>query len=78
MLVRFRSSNTQNSRRKHPVEMRSEPSVQMGVAQYHTVGSQHEDRRLMARIALGLSLAYGVFVTCWIWVTRLRSRRSRH
>jgi hypothetical protein len=46
--------------------------------QYQKAESQHEDRRLMLRIAVGLGLAYVGFVACWIWVTRLRSRPPSH
>ena len=46
--------------------------------QYQKAESQHEDRRLMLRIAVGLGLAYVAFVACWIWVTRLRSRPPSH
>jgi hypothetical protein len=47
-------------------------------AQYQKSESQHQDRRLMLRIAVGLGLAYVGFVACWIWVTRLRSRPPSH
>ena len=46
--------------------------------QYQKSESQHEDRRLMLRIGVGLGLAYVGFVACWIWVTRLRSRPPSH
>ncbi len=52
--------------------------AQVGAAQYQPSKSESDDRWLMIRIALGLGLAYLVFLGCWIWATRLRSRRERH
>jgi hypothetical protein len=50
----------------------------VGAAQHQTPKSESDDRRLMVRIALGLGLGYVVFLGCWIWAPRLRSRRERH
>jgi hypothetical protein len=63
-----------NGAGKGPAELVGETEA----VQYQKAESQHEDRRLMLRIAVGLGLAYVGFVVCWIWVTRLRSRPPSH
>ena len=46
--------------------------------QYHPTDSQRDERKLMIRIALGLGVAYAIFLVSWVWATRLRSRSRRH
>lgn len=58
-------------------EVRLDPGRQTEAAQYQPPESEHGDRRLMFRVALGLGLAYVGFLACWIWATRLRSRPPR-
>ena len=78
IVSQFSSENALERRPNDAVEMRLDRPGQIEVAQYQASESQHEDRRLMFRIALGLALAYVVFLGCWIWATRLRARRPRH
>lgn len=74
----FSPRNVLDLRRKSAIEVRVDLHGQMQTAQYQASESQPDDRGLMVRIALGLGLAYVVFLGCWIWTTRLRSRRPRH
>lgn len=57
--------------------MRADRYPRNEAAQYLLSESQSE-RRLMIRIALGLGVAYVVFLACWVWATRVRSRPPRH
>lgn len=74
----FSQGNVLYPRRNSALEVRLDLHGQMQAAQYQASESQLDDRGLMVRIALGLGLAYVVFLGCWIWATRLRSRRPRH
>ena len=74
----FLSENSLDIRRKSDVEVRPDLLGQTAAAQYQPPEPQDDDRRLMLRIALGLGVAYVVFVACWLWATRLRSRPPRH
>jgi hypothetical protein len=78
MMAAFSGGNVLEKRRNDAVEMGADLPGQTEAAQYQASESQHEDRRMMFRIALGLALAYVVFLGCWIWATRLRARRPRH
>jgi hypothetical protein len=53
-------------------------SVQIAAAQYQPPESRADERSTMLRIGLGLGLVYMVFLACWIWATRLRSRQPPH
>jgi hypothetical protein len=72
------SENVLEIRLKSAQEVRPDLRRQTEAAQYQPSESQLEDRRLMFRIALGLALAYVIFVAGWFWATRLRSRPPRH
>jgi hypothetical protein len=61
-----------------PTELRLDPSVEIRAAQYQGTEPRADERRLMLRIGLGLGAVYIVFLTGWIWGTRLRSRPPRH
>jgi hypothetical protein len=76
--AKFLSRNVLDIRLNSAPEVRSDVRGQTVVAQYQASESQPEDRRLMFRIALGLGVAYVVFVAGWFWATRLRSRPPRH
>jgi hypothetical protein len=65
-------------RRNSDLEVRLDLLEQTAAGQYQPSEPQGDDRRLMFRIALGLGVAYVVFVACWLWATRLRSRPPRH
>jgi hypothetical protein len=78
MIAPFSSQNVLDIRPKSAGKARLDLDRRTEAVQYQTPESQHADRRLMLRIALGLGLAYVVFMVCWIWATRLRSRRPRH
>lgn len=72
------ASNELDMRRKGVIRRQSYLPLQIAAGQYQAPESEREDQRLMLRIALGLGLAYVVFLACWIWATRLRSRPPRH
>lgn len=74
----FLSSKSLDIRQKSDGEVRLDLLGQTAAGQYQTSEPQDDDRRLMLRIALGLGVAYVVFVACWLWATRLRSRPRRH
>jgi hypothetical protein len=76
--AKFPSRNVLDIRVNSAPEVRSDVRGQTVVAQYQASKSQPEDRRLMFRIALGLGVAYVVFLAGWFWATRLRSRPPHH
>jgi hypothetical protein len=76
--AKFLSRNVLDIPLNSAPEVRSDVRGQTVVAQYQASESQPEDRRLMFRIALGLALAYVVFLAGWFWATRLRSRPPHH
>ena len=78
MSVRFSSDNALEIPRNEAGKGQAELVGETEAVQYQKAESQHEDRKLMLRIAVGLGLAYVGFVACWIWVTRLRSRPPSH
>jgi hypothetical protein len=78
MSAPFSQRNVLDARRNSALEVRLDLHGQMQAPQYQASESQPDDRGLMVRIALGLGLAYVVFLGLWIWATRLRSRRPRH
>lgn len=78
MSAPFSSDNALEIRRNVAGKGQAELVGETEAVQYQKAESQHEDRRLMLRIAVGLGLAYVGFVACWIWVTRLRSRPPSH
>lgn len=74
----FLSGNSLDIPRNSDLEVRPYLLGETEAAQYQPSESQHDDRRLMFRVALGLGVAYVVFLACWLWATRLRSRPPRH
>ena len=78
MSTPFSSANALEIPRNEAGKGQAELVGETEAVQYQKAESQHEDRRLMLRIAVGLGLAYVGFVACWIWVTRLRSRPPSH
>lgn len=78
MIAPFSLGNALDIQPKSAGQVRVDLRRKAEAVQYQKSESQHEDRRLMFRIALGLGLAYVAFIACWIWATRLRSRRARH
>ena len=78
MSVPFSSDNALEIPRNEAGKGQAELVGETEAVQYQKAESQHEDRKLMLRIAVGLGLAYVGFVACWIWVTRLRSRPPSH
>lgn len=78
IIAPIRSANALDTEQNGVGQVRVDQDGQMAVAQYQPSESEHEDRRLMFRIALGLGLAYVGFLACWIWATRRRSGPPRH
>jgi hypothetical protein len=78
MSAPFSSDNALEIPRNEAGKGQAELVGETEAVQYQKAESQHDDRRLMLRIAVGLGLAYVGFVACWIWVTRLRSRPPSH
>lgn len=74
----FLSGNSLEIPRNSDLEVHPDLLGQTEAEQYQPSESQHDDRRLMFRVALGLGVAYVVFLACWLWATRLRSRPPRH
>lgn len=74
----FLSGKSLDIRRNSDLEVRLDLLEQTAAGQYQSAEPQGDDRRLLFRIALGLGVAYVVFVACWLWATRLRSRPPRH
>jgi hypothetical protein len=74
----FHPSKSLDMRRNSDLEVHLDLLEQTAAGQYQPSEPQGDDRRLMFRIALGLGVAYVVFVACWLWATRLRSRPPRH
>jgi len=71
------SRNVLDKEQNYTGKVRVDLRMKTEAAQYQPPESEHDDQRLMFRIALGLGLAYVGFLACWIWATRLRSRPPR-
>lgn len=74
----FSPENALVSRHNLVVERRVDRSVELAARQYHQSEQPDEEQRLMLGIGAGLGVAYIVFLACWLWATRLRSRPPRH
>lgn len=75
--MQISSKNVLDKEQNSASKVRVDLGTKTEATQYQPPESEHDDQRLMFRIALGLGLAYVGFLACWIWATRLRSRPPR-